>query len=349
VSCGAPTRRARDGARACLITGASGFIGGHLAARLVADGYAVRCLARASSDTAKLAALGVEIVRGELGDADSLARAADGCGRVVHCAALVSDWAPVREIVRVNVDGTRLLLAAAAHAGVERFVHVSSTDVYGHPGGDAVDETFAASGFANWYAETKLRAEAEVRRAHDALALETVIVRPATVYGPGSREVVGEIARAIGNRSMLLVDRGRAVAGLCYVENLVDALVLALTHAAAAGESFNVSDGVEVSWRRFTDDLAAGLGCAGPRLTLPYGVASAIGTALERGYRLLHAATGLRTPALLSRQAVQVLGRDQRFAAAKARARLGWEPRVDYAAGLAATLEWLTGEYLVDA
>jgi len=343
---GAPRR-----AGPVLVTGATGFIGGRLAARLAADGRPTRCLARAGNDTAQLERLDVEVARGDLRDAASLRRAVDGCASVVHCAALVSDWATVQEIREANVLGTRRLLAACAAARVRRFVHVSSTDVYGHPGGGAVDERYRSTTFRNWYSQSKREAEAEVRAAgaggvREAGAgepLETVILRPATVYGPGSRDVIGEIARALRARQMLLVAGGRADAGLCHVDNLLDAVLLALELPAAAGGLYNVSDGLEVSWRRFTDDLAAGLGCPPARLSLPYPLAAAIAVALERGYRLLRRATGLRSPALLSRQAVQVLGRDQRFSSERLRRELGWEPRVDYQAGLAGTLAWLRG------
>ena len=325
----------------CLITGATGFIGGHVAERLARDGVAVRCLVRASSDTRLLESLGVELVVGDLGDRGALARAAHGCERVVHCAALVSDWASRREIEQVNVSGTRVVLDAALAAGVRRFVHLSTTDVYGYPGGVGVDESHVPARFANWYAQTKLAAEAEVRAVAAAGGLETVILRPATVYGPRSTDVVGEIAKAIRGGHMLLVDRGRPVAGLCYVGNLVDAVVLALREQAAVGEAFNVCDGVGVTWREFTCDLARGLGCRPPRLSLPFGLARGLGRALELGYRALHGATGLRTAPLLSRQAVDVLGVSQDFSNRKARELLGWEPRVDYASGLAATLAWL--------
>lgn len=330
----------------CLITGASGFIGGRLAQRMARAGRAVRCLVRASSDTTALRGLDVELAVGDLTSARSLADAVAGCSNVVHCAALVSDWCTRAEIVSANVHGTRNLLDVAADASVERFIHLSSTDVYGHPGAAQVHETHVARGFANWYAQTKLDAEAQVRRVVAERALRAVILRPATVYGPGSVDVVGEIARAIRARTMLLIDGGRAIAGLCYVENLLDAVELALASERAPGEAFNVSDGLDVTWRRFTDDLAEGLGCPPVRWSLPYPLASAIGVSLECGYRLLRTATGVSAPALLSRQAVQVLGRDQDFSTAKAREMLGWEPRVDYHAGLAATLAWLREDHL---
>jgi ornithine--oxo-acid transaminase len=340
---GTPVDLSRDDV--CLVTGASGFIGGRLAQRLVSEGHQVRCLVRAGSDTAQLEQLGVELAVGDLTNERSLARAVEGCNYVFHCGALVSDWATTQEITQTNVHGTRSLLEACASASVQRFIHFSTTDVYGHPDGAAIEETHTASGFSNWYAQTKLLAEAEVRRAEAERSLDAVILRPATVYGPGSRDVVGEIARAIRGRKMLLVGGGRAIAGLCYVDNLIDAAVLALDHEAALGQAFNISDGLDVTWREFTDGLAEGLGCAKVRWSLPYWMAGGVGFSLEHGYRLLRRTTGVSAPPLLSRQAVQVLGRNQDFSNRKARETLGWEPRVGYSAGLEATVAWLRSEY----
>jgi nucleoside-diphosphate-sugar epimerase len=336
--------RSRD--EVCLVTGATGFIGGRLAQRLVREGYSVRCLVRASSDTSRLDELDVQTAVGDLTTAGSLARAVEGCDYVFHCGALVSDWATTEEIVRTNVEGTRNLLEASVGAPVRRFIHFSTTDVYGYPDGAAIDEAYTATRFRNWYAQTKLDAEAEVRRVERTDALDAVILRPATVYGPGSTDVIGEIARAIQGRHMLLVDGGRAVAGLCYVDNLMDAAVLALSHEAAPGRAFNVSDGLGITWREFTDDLAEGLGCSKARWSVPYWLASGVGFSLEHGYRLLRKTIGLNAPPLLSRQAVQVLGRNQDFSTRNVREILGWEPRVDYAAGLQATLAWLRTEHL---
>jgi oxidoreductase len=309
-----------------LVTGASGFIGGHLSQRLAQEGRAVRCLVRSTSDTSLLEHLGVEIVVGDLTSPGSLARAVEGCRVVFHCGALVSDWATIREIEQVNVEGTRNLLEASVGASLQRFVHFSTTDVHGA---------------RNWYARTKRQAEAAVSRAK---GLDVVILRPATVYGPRSTEVIGEIGGAIRGGHMLLVDRGRAVAGLCYVDNLIDAAILASDHEAARGRAFDISDGLDITWRRFVDDLAAGLGAARVRWSLPYRLANGIAFTLEHGYRLLRRTTGLRTRPLLSRQAVHVMGVDQSFPDRTARELLGWEPRVDYATGLEATLAWLRSD-----
>jgi nucleoside-diphosphate-sugar epimerase len=334
------------GGQLCLVTGATGFIGGWLTRRLLSSGYRVRALVRATSDTAALRDQAVEILAADLAGTDTggLRGALDGVRHVFHCAALVTDWASVEEILATNVDGTRALIGAARSARVQRFVHLSTTDVYGYPGTRAVEESFSSARFRNWYSESKRRAEAEVVRA--GADLETVILRPATVYGPGSREVVGEIARAIRARHMLLLDRGGALAGLCYVENLIDACMLALEHQSAPGRAFNISDGIDITWRRFTGDLAAGLERPPPQLSLPFRPARMIGRLLEETYRLARRAGGPAIPALLSRQAVDVLGRDQDFSNRRARESLGWSPSVDYETGLAATLAWLKDDYL---
>jgi nucleoside-diphosphate-sugar epimerase len=326
----------------CLVTGATGFIGGQLVERLLGAGRRVRCLARPTSDTRALERLQVEIARGDLTDPASVARAAAGVIDILHCGALVSDWATVAEIRRTNVAGTRHVMQAALHAGVRRVVHISSTDVYGHPaGGRYIQESQPPARFSNWYSRTKLEAESEVRRAASTGAVPAVVLRPATIYGPGSVNVVGEIAKALRAGNMLLIDRGRAVAGLCYIDNLVDAVTLALSAEAAAGQTFNVTDGLDITWRQFVGDLAHGLGSPPPRFSLSYPVASGLGLAMEQSYRLLRTAAGLHMAPLLSRQAVDVMGRDQSFSNARIRQRLGWEPRIGYEAGLRHTLDWL--------
>jgi ornithine--oxo-acid transaminase len=336
-----------EGADICLVTGASGFVGGHVVRRLLDEGYQVRCLARATSDTTQLDALPVEVAIADLRNPASLRRAVTGCRYVVHSAALVSDWATVKEIETANVTGTRDLLTASSAAAVERFIQISTTDVYGYPGGAEVGEDQVAKGFRNWYAETKQSAEDAVQAANGLDGLETVILRPATIYGPGSKETVGEIAKALkAGGMMLLVDGGKADAGLCYIENLVDAIVLALRAEGVAGEAYNVCDGVAVSWRQFTSDLADRLGFAHARISMPYPVAYAIGAALEHGYRAARSRTGVTIRPLLSRQAVQVLGLPQSFSNQRLREQLGWAPRVGYEEAMDATATWVRDEYL---
>src|SRR5579884_2567011 len=126
-----------------------------MAQGLLREGYRVRCLVRTSSDTSRLEQLPLELVSGDITDVGSLTRAATGCRYVLHCAALVSDWATPSEIRQINVLGTRNVLEASVAQSVERFVHLSTTDVYGYPDGRDIDEDHIPTGFGNWYASTK--------------------------------------------------------------------------------------------------------------------------------------------------------------------------------------------------
>jgi nucleoside-diphosphate-sugar epimerase len=149
------------------------------------------------------------------------------------------------------------------------------------------------------------------------------------------------MAKALRAGTMLVVDGGVRVAGLCYIDNLVDAALLVLKHEAAPGQAFNISDGVKITWKQFLDNLASGIGGKPVRLSAPYWLANALGSGLEIGYRRVRELTRLRSKPLLSRQAVQVLGSDQSFSTRKAQEVLGWNPRVDYDTGLRSTIDWL--------
>ena len=265
----------------------------------------------------------------------------DGCDVVFHCGALVSDWATVAEITGVNVTGTQNALSAAADAAVNRFVHFSTTDVYGYRGQATIDESYEPTRFSSWYAQSKRDAEQRVWKTSRRDGPAAVVLRPATVYGPGSHEVIGEIARALRAGNMLLIGGGRPVAGLVFVENVVDAALLAAVHDAAPGQAFNVTDGLAVTWREFTDDLASGIGARRARWSLPFPVANGLAFGLEHGYRGLRRTLRLNARPLLSRQAVHVLGNHQRFSNEKLRTRLGWTPRTSYVDGLHATVAWL--------
>jgi len=183
-----------------LVTGATGFLGARLAETLCRQGYRVRAMARRTSDLGRLAGIGVEIVEGELEDGAAVARACAGQQLVFHCAALVSDWAPRAEIERVNVDGTRTVIAACRAAGVARLVHTSSLTVLGLPRDRrAVDETTpTATPPVDPYTDSKIEGERLVRAAHGADGLATTVVRPGVIWGPGDPTVLPRIARCCG-------------------------------------------------------------------------------------------------------------------------------------------------------
>ena len=182
-----------------LVTGATGFIGGALAAALRDHGDDVRGLVRDPDRARGVAPDGVELVTGDVTDPASLRAAVAGVDRVFHTAGLVGDWLDPRAARRVNVEGTRNLLAAADAAGVGRFVHMSSLSVLGTRHHHGTDET-GAYGYGDPYTDTKVDSERVVREFRSLSDMETVCLRPGFVYGPGDRQVVPGLLDALRRR-----------------------------------------------------------------------------------------------------------------------------------------------------
>lgn len=319
-----------------LVTGASGFLGGRLAQMLAERGDQVRVLARASSDLRHLSHLQTQIVRGDLGDTAAMAEAMRGVRVVYHCAACSTDWAPLRTYFSANVTGTQNLLDAAIGAGtVERFLHVSTTDVYGYPRVPC-DESAPMQDVGLPYNRTKIQGEEAVWRAHREHGLPVTVVRPATIYGPRGKDFVVEIAKLLRQRMMVLIDGGRARGGFTYVDNVAEAMMRAAESPKAVGRAYNLCDETRTTWREYTDALADALGYRRPRLALPFRAAMVMGGAMEIPHRLLK----LSGRPLLTRHAVQLLGQDQEFPATRARQDFGFAPRVPLAEGIARSAAW---------
>lgn len=328
-----------------LITGASGFLGGRLTQILVERGERVRVLARSSSDLGHLPHLEIQIVRGDLCNAAVLEEAMRGTRVIYHCAACSTDWAPPATYREANVAGTQKLLDAAVHAGtVERFLHVSTTDVYGYPA-TPCDENAPMRDVGLPYNRTKIQGEEAVWRAHREHGLPVTVLRPATIYGPRSKDFVLEIATLLQQRMMLLIHprqtngqaAGSAPGGFTYVDDVAQAMIDAAASAKTLGRAYNICGETGTTWREYTQELADALGCRCPWLTLPYPVAMALGHAMEMPYGWLH----LKSRPLLTRHAAYLLGRSQEFPAARARADFGFMPQVSLAEGLRRSAEWL--------
>lgn len=324
-----------------LVTGASGFLGGRLAEMLVERGETVRVLARASSDLGHLSHVQLQIVRGDLGDGVGLAEAMRGVRVVYHCAACSTDWAPLTTYFQANVVGTQNLLGAAARAGtVERFLHVSTTDVYGYPA-TPCDESAAMRDAGLPYNRTKMLGEDAVWRAHREQGLPVTVVRPATIFGPRSKDFVAEIAKMLRQRMMLLIDGGRAPGGFSYVDNVAQAMIDAAESAATVGRAYNLCDERGVTWREYVHALADAMGRRRPWLDLSFARAMALAGPLEAAHRF--ARLPGRPP--LTRHAVHLLGQSQEFPATRARAEFGFVPRVSFAEGIERSAAWLTEHY----
>jgi nucleoside-diphosphate-sugar epimerase len=317
-----------------LVTGASGFIGGHLTRALVARGDEVRVLIRADSDLRHIADLPLEHCSVDLAVPTDLHPAVAGMDRIFHCAAVVADWGDPATFRAVNVEGTRSLMAAALDAGVDKFVHVSSTEVYGYPDYPATEN--APYRYRGWpYCDTKIDAE-KIAWVFARCGLPLTVIRPATVYGPRCPAIL-ELAALIRQGAMMLIGGGHKDAGLIYVENLCDLLLLAGQPRVGLGNAFNASDGLDVTWEQFTNAVAAMLGQEPVRRSVHRRLAYATGWIMENWARI-HRETARP---LVTRMAVELTGTDQSFPSSLAQRDLGWRPRVGYEEGLRRVSAWL--------
>lgn len=319
-----------------LVTGATGFLGGRLAQLLAARGEVVRILVRPGRDLRHLAHCKVQTVAGSLTDADSLVKAVKGVSHIYHCAACSTDWAPQSIFYEANVEGVRTLLQLAARtAGLRRFLHISTTDVYGYPQATC-DESQPTKNVGLPYNTSKILGEQSVWEAHRS-GLPVTVLRPATIYGPRGTVFAGEIGAHIREGSMAVIDHGRATGGFLYVDNAVDAIVAAAGSRTALGRVYNLSDGTNATWRTYVNALADRLGYRHPWIDIPSWIAFPMASAMEGAYRLGRIA---RRP-LLTRHAVRLFAYDQEYPTGKARRDFGFVPVVSFDEGLSRTAAWL--------
>jgi nucleoside-diphosphate-sugar epimerase len=322
-----------------LVTGATGFIGRHVAEALVERGHDVRCVVRRPEKAAALAARGMDIVAGDLTDPASLRAAAHGRDTVVHAAAQAGDWAARRAYEDANVGGTRHMLEAAEAMGAARFVHLSSVAVYGRRRG-RIDETAPSAPTGNGYIDTKIAAEAQVFERHRAGRLRCSVVRPCIVYGPYDWKFVPRVAEGLWGGRVPLIAGGAHRAPIVGVSDVADLVVECATQPAAAGEAFNCAATEAVSWKRLFEEVARLIDARVPRRSVPFWAAYGAGAVLEAAYRL----AGSGTPPLITRYAADLLGTPVEYDMAKAERLLGWRPRVTLDVGLPETIAWMQAE-----
>src|SRR6478672_3625275 len=249
---------------AAFVTGGSGFIGGRLIERLRRDGHDVRALARSETAASRVAELGAEPVRGELGDVEAMRAGAEGCDTAFHAAATLGDWGRREDFERGNVQGTANVLRACADAGVRRFVHVGTEAALmaGEPLVE-VDETAPLRPDSPvLYSSTKAQAERAVLDANGG-AFETVVVRPRFVWGKGDTTLLPRMVALARSGRLAWIDGGRHRTATTHVENTVEGLVLAADQGRP-GNAYFVTDGGSVVFREFVSSLLETQGVAAP-------------------------------------------------------------------------------------
>jgi nucleoside-diphosphate-sugar epimerase len=308
------------------ISGGAGFLGLHLARRLVAGGHEVRTLDLAPLDDAALEGR-VEELRGDVRRTADVRRLVAGADVLVHAAAALPIQVSRAAIRSVNVEGAAVTFAAAAEAGVGRVVLISSTAVYGVPERHPIHEDDPLVGVGH-YGESKIEAE-RLCEAFARRGLETVIVRPKTFVGPerlGVFEILCDWIRE-GRRIPILGD-GSNRYQLLAVEDLVDAAVRCLD-APVAGEALNVGAGTFGTVREDLEGLIEHAGSGSRLRPVPARPAEVV----LRGLELAHLSP-------LAEWHYRTAHKDSFVSIDKARGLLGWEPRLSNVETLCATYDW---------
>lgn len=323
-----------------VVTGAAGFLGGHVVDMLVERGDEVRAMVLPMEDASRLRTLpGVEVVQGDLTDAESLKRAVQGTERVYNVAAKTGPWG-LEEVYRaINVQGLANLIHASLEAGVKRIVHTSSITVYGHHLHGIVTEEHPYHAEDNPYSRTKIAGEkliANLVKDHNA---PVVIVRPGWIYGPRDNASFGRFVALVESGKGFLIGSGKNIVPVVYVRDVAQGLIKASEAGdEVIGRAYTIADDRRVTQAEYLNTIADKLHV--PHLSRRYPYAALYAAA--RVAELLWTALGRRKagPPPVTTYGITLLGGDQQFSIDRARRDLGYEPAYDIQRGLEEGVRW---------
>lgn len=311
-----------------FVTGGSGFVGGALITAM-RDQHQVLAMARSDEAAAAVAALGAEPVRCSL--AEVTPSHLPGVEAVVHCAGYVRQWGPVDEYRRANVEGTANVIAAARGAGARRVVHISTESVlFAGRHLREMDETWPYPVRTPYpYCQTKGEAERLALAANDEV-LETIVLRPVLVWGPGDQTILPEVVAMAESGRFVWVDQGRHRVSPTHIDNVTHGIRLAL-EGGKPGEVYFVTDGETPAQRDFLTRYAATAGVNLPSRSIPGWMARLIGSASTAAWKVTR--PGREPP--LTPFAAALLASEITVASDKASRELGYEPVVTVERGMA--------------
>lgn len=320
-----------------LITGATGFVGSHIAEKLVRDGQDVIALARETSDITFLKQLGVEIRYASLTDPASVYEATKGIDRIFHVAAMTEEWIPKEISQKVNVQGTINLLEAAVENKIQRFFFVSSLAVMGVKNhyGTGVETDYPKSG--DPYIDTKIEAEKMVWK-FAKFSLPVTVLRPGFMYGPRDRRFMKRILNKLETGGFKFVGDGKNMLNLNYVGNFADAVLLASKTEDSIGQAYNIAnDDKNLDMQTFIYKVADLWGHKKPRAHIPVPIAKVATTLMEISARLMNK----KEPPLLTKTRLKFLSLNLEFDISKAQQQIGFENKVNIDQGLQLTKQWI--------
>jgi nucleoside-diphosphate-sugar epimerase len=320
-----------------LVTGATGFTGGHLATALARRGDEVRALVRPRSlekfEQSNVAGAGVRARVGDLTDRESVARAAEGADVIYHIAATYREAGQPDAAYRaINVRGTENVLDAAVRGGVRRVVHCSTGGVHGHVANPPANED-APFNPGDVYQRTKLEGEQLAREYGRQHPIEVVIARPIGIYGPGDTRFL-RMFRGLARGRFPMLGSGRVFYHLTYIDDLIEGFRLCGEVPAAAGRTYLLAGPRYTTLEELVALVASELHAAPPRVHLPVWPFWTAGLLCEV------VCVPLRIEPPIYRRRVDFYTKSRAFDTTRARAELGYAPKVDLEQGIRCTANW---------
>lgn len=327
-----------------LVTGATGFLGQRVCADLIKEGFQVRGLGRNEQIGSQLQATGCEFVKGDLRNKESLLKTCEGIQMIVHSGALSAPWGPKKTFYDINVYGTQNVVEAAKEKGVQRLIHVSTPSVYfNFKDRFDVKETDAiAIPAPSLYTETKLLAEKIVLESFIKGDLETVIIRPRGIFGPGDTTLIPRLINAHDKGRLPIIGNDSTTLDITYVGNVSYSILLSLKtdNKKAMGEKYNITNGEPI---RLWDTVEYILGRCGrkfQRKKVPFGLVFTIAYFSEIFCKYF---LGGKEPTL-TRYTAGLLAKSQTLNIEKAKRLLGYEPQMKMKEALEETIHWYLSE-----
>jgi len=318
-----------------LITGATGFIGPYLIKRLISEGHVCRCLVRPGSEKKIQKSPDVEIVTGDITQAETLIGIADGMDRLLHLATLghMSNFTVTEEMfTAINVTGSRNIMQEALKANVEKIVHCSSVAAMG-----ICDEIPATENTPctphHPYGRSKLAAENTVREMVRQEGLPAAIIRFSMVYGPGDSRDILKLTRMAKKGLFPKVGKRPKLTPLIHVDDAVEGLLLA-AEKGRAGETYLITNVKSEPFDRIREIIQDALGSRKSALYVPEWAALTAAGFIEKTFGLI----GKSPP--VARKNIESTLADRIFSVEKANRELGFEPKIDPEEGLRETVKW---------
>lgn len=315
-----------------LVTGANGFVGSHLLKQLSEKReYSITGLVRETSDLSRLSGGEYDLLRTSLDC--PLHGITKGFDAVVHTAASTVRWGNDESVYHTNVDTAINILKDSIQNGVKRFVHYSSTVVYGFSGNRDTDEDAALSPFPTAYCRSKAIVEKEILKYSNDI--EIIILRPSNIYGPMDTLFIYPIIWGVDKGILRFFPKaGKTLTSPCYVRNIAFATERALETTEGFGEAYNISDGSDMEWREFLGIIAEVLGRKPPQRGVPVKPLLFLAHALYRTNRLF----GIRP--FLTPHDIEHIANDYSFSIEKAARLLGYKPLYATGEGIRETVGW---------